>query len=1731
MSVVFGQFFRPGSVWTTSVQSFCLLALALLSAPAVAADDAGAADDSPADNEAGPAVATISFERDIQPIFAKNCLGCHQPARARGEYVMTQFDSLLGGGETGEAAIVPGQPEASHLLSVITPVDGVAEMPQDAEPLHPTEIDLIRRWIAAGAENDSAAESGPVYTADNPPVYRRLPTITSLVASPKDDLLAVAGFHEVLLLSSQDGSIQGRLVGMSQRIESIRFSPTGDRLAAVGGQPGRGGEVQIWDVAARELLLSVPFTFDTLRGVSWSPDGSLVAFGATDNAIRAIDAVTGEQKLFQGAHEDWVLGTTFTGDGSHIVSVARDMTCKLTETSTERFIDNITSITPGALKGGLSSVVTLAGRDEILVGGADGTAQIYQVYRQSARKIGDNANLLRTLPTLPGRIFAVDAHAASKRLAAVATIDGKSEARVWNARPEDEIPADIQAIQKKQASDRSPEERAKSDAFFSPTVEQLAILNLDVPAYALSFLNNGELAVGGADGIVRIVGLDGQLLREFPIAPLAPAEQSEHPPVYDPARWQQSIAAQPAPTQNGPTQNGDIESLKIESLEVSPAGAIQFASPFEYVQLLVTATLADGSRVDVTRLVDYQPSENLVVAADGLVRPLAAGDGKIEIALAGHAATLPVQTAAFQTNQTPVDYVRDVNPVMSRLGCNQGTCHGAQKGKNGFRLSLRGYDPVFDLRALADDLAARRVNLASPGDSLMLLKALGRVPHEGGALIDAGSPYHGILQNWIDQGAEVDFSSQKATRIEISPENPVVQRAGANQQVRVIAFYADGRQRDVTREAYVDSGNTEVATASKTGLLTAVRRGEAPLLARYEGNYAASTLTVMGDRDEFQWQTVETYGPIDELVAQKWERMKILPSELCDDATFLRRVYLDLTGLPPTADEVRHFLADTSPTRAKRQALVDKLIGSPAFVDYWANKWADLLQVNSKFLGTEGATAFHNWIETAIAENRPYDEFAQQILTSTGSNKDNPPASYYKILRNPEDTMENTTHLFLGVRFNCNKCHDHPFERWTQDQYYETAAFFARTKLKADPASGDKRIGGSAVEGAKPLYEEVYDAEQGQISHPNTNQPVAAAFPYDCDFEVAEDASDRERLAAWITSADNRYFARSYVNRVWGYLLGVGLIEPIDDIRAGNPPTNPELLDYLTTQFIESEFNVQHLMRLICNSRTYQLSVATNRWNEDDQLNYSHATPRRLPAEVLFDTIHFVTGSKPTIPGVPAGTRANQLPDVGVKPSDGFLANLGRPVRESACECERSSDLQLGPVMALVGGPTVGSAIADTGNELTQIVNRLSDDAELVNELFLRIVNRPPSEPEVEAFLQMLQAIDQDHADLQQQLADREAWWIERLPELQQAQSDAVAEAKERLVALQAELAPQREQLAQQREARIAAAQAHLDSVQAKLGENISAWEQRLRESAEWFPLRPAQLSASNGATLRVQPDRAIVASGNKDKGTYEVVVETGLQQITGFRLEALPVADIPGGGPGFPQNGNFVLTEFEVFAQPLTGEGEAKLLKIASGNVSFAQSGFSAAAAFDGQTQDQGGWAVSPSGGTVHWATFQLAEPLNMPAGTRLTFKLHQYHNAAEHRLARFRLSATQASEPITLGLPESFASVLTIPAAERSEADTQPLLAHLNLTDPGLQDAQAKLAAARAAIPVDPRVTNLERQIAELGKPIEVDATLLRLRGDFEQSKAQLANRRLTAAEDLTWALINSPAFLFNH
>jgi len=1701
-------------------QKLVNLMLALMVAASISARTSAAEGDS---KEAPK----VSYYREIRPILQANCQGCHQPAKSKGGYIMTEFKRLLAGGDTEGAAIVPAHPDKSAILKMVTPLDGEIRMPKGKPPLMETEVALIKAWIQQGAQDDTPADAKRHYDTEHPPVYTRPPVISSLDYSPDGKLLAVAGFHEVLLYDKENALVD-RLIGLSERVQSLRFSPDGQWLAVAGGDPSRLGEVQVWDVAKRKLTVSAPASYDTLYGVSWSPDSKLIAFGCPDNTVRAIEAASGKQVLQMGSHSDWIMCTTFSAKGDHVISGGRDMSVKLTELAEQRFVDNVTSITPGALKGGVLALATHPTLDHIVTGGSDGLPKVYRIFRETKREIGDDAQFVSDLFPMTGRVFTVRFSPDGKRIAAGSGLDRGGEIVVSSYDFTNDVPKELRQLMGKVPGSRKPEEQKQLDDYKKQGIHEISRVTIPESAiYSIAFSPDGNMiAAAGSDGMIRLISAtNGSIAKSFVSVPIAKDAVAEVKPVWGSAHIRSSEPAL--------SSESLPEGAKIESLEVQPT-PLKFTSPNDYAQLLVVARLESGDSADVTRMAKFTLSRPIAeVSARGVLRPLKDGTAKLAISLAGKTVEAPVEISDLGKGYQ-ADFIRDVNPVLSRLGCNAGTCHGAKDGKNGFKLSLRGYDPETDLRALTDDMASRRVNLASPDDSLMLLKAVAEVPHEGGRRTTLDSKYYGILRQWIVNGAKLDTKSPRVTKIEIFPKDPVVQQIGSRQQMRVIATYGDGAMRDVTAEAFVETGNADVAILETGGLITTLRRGEAPVLARYEGNYAATTVTVMGDRSGFVWKEPPAWGKIDELVAAKWKRMKIEPSELCTDLEFIRRVYLDLTGLPPSPEEIRSFLDDSRETKVKRSAVIDRLIGSPEYVDFWANKWADLLQCNSKFLGNEGAELFRSWIRHEVEKNTPYDQFAREILTATGSNRENPAASYWKIVRTPTEAMENTTHLFLATRFNCNKCHDHPFERWTQDQYYHLSAYFAQVSLKEDPKSNGKKIGGTAVENAQPLYETVTDATEGEVKHDRTGKISPPSFPFSAKAEVKEKAPRREQLAAWISTPDNRFFASSYVNRLWGYLTGAGIIEPLDDIRAGNPPRNPALLEYLTHEFIDHNFDARYIVQLICKSRTYQLSIRHTKWNEDDTVNYSHALARRLPAETLFDAVFRVTGSVPNFPGVKPGQRATQLADAGSDVGSGLLATLGRPARQSACECERSSDIRLGSVMALLSGPTISVAINEPTNALAKLVENESDDQKLINEVFLRVVNRPASEPETKSVLALLNTVDKDNRVITNELGALEIKMAPVIADMKKQREEAITKAKADLGTYDEMTKTLKDELDKRRQTEIAMSKSELKEYEKLLPAQAAVWETRNNPAEArnvWYLIEPNKVSATGKIKLTTEDDGSISASAGKSSSDYTIVADSPLTNVTGVMLETLPDDSLPNFGPGHQKDGNFVLSEIEL--QWATGTNAPDTaVKFADANADFSQKDYSPKQAIDGKVETgRNGWAIGGAPSIHrHTATFKLEQPIASTNGAMLRFVLKQQFGDA-FTLGRFRLYVTASGDPLDFGIPEAVVEASRAPAGKRTPEEATAILDYFRSTDAEFWKRKLALTKASEPLPTDPKFAELQKNLGKAEEPIRLDPYLVQLREDALASGKQSQNKRLTVVQDLTWALINSAGFLFNH
>jgi hypothetical protein len=738
-------------------------------------------------------------------------------------------------------------------------------------------------------------------------------------------------------------------------------------------------------------------------------------------------------------------------------------------------------------------------------------------------------------------------------------------------------------------------------------------------------------------------------------------------------------------------------------------------------QLVVTGRYADGSVRDLTRSLEWTSLDPSVaiVSDHGQVVPRGNGTATI-VARHGSVEVYATVKVDRMDRPSPVSFRRDVIPAFSQAGCNTGACHGTPTGKGGFRLSLRGYLPDQDFLTLSREIGGRRINPLAADTSLLLAKPLGEVPHEGGLKLKRKSKSYEFIRDWIGEGAKDDPGAPAAVKLEILPEARVLNAPAKTQQLVVLQHLADGSVRDVTPICYYDSSSPDVAEVDAEAYVRFKNRGEVAVIAHYLNLVANIRLTHLVEVPGFKVADVPRNSLVDQTVYSKLNRMRIPPSELCTDAEFIRRVYLDTIGILPTPQEVREFV--TSKASDRRDRVIAGLLERPEFYDFWTLKFADILRSNGRLIQPKGAHVYHRWIRSALERDMPMDRFVQALLTQDGSTFSAPAANYFRISRDPESAVETTAQLFLGVRIQCAKCHNHPFERWTQDDYYGFAAFFSQVGRK---------------KGNQPEEEVIYSTHSGDVRQPRTGalmKPKALGGP------VLEDSrTDRRvRLAAWLTGPSNPFFARSLVNRVWFHLMGRGIVEPVDDFRDSNPASNDELLEGLTAAFVKDGYHLRTLIRTILQSRTYQLSARTTALNSDDNLYFSHALTKLQPAEVLLDAISTLTGTATPFDGLPRGARATQIPDG--KMDNAFLKTFGRPARELACECERESDSNLSQALQLIGGATVNGKLHDDAGRMNQLARSGKSPEDITRELYMIALCREPNSSELAAATKHLKA-------------------------------------------------------------------------------------------------------------------------------------------------------------------------------------------------------------------------------------------------------------------------------------------------------------------------------------------------------------------------------------------------------
>jgi hypothetical protein len=754
-------------------------------------------------------------------------------------------------------------------------------------------------------------------------------------------------------------------------------------------------------------------------------------------------------------------------------------------------------------------------------------------------------------------------------------------------------------------------------------------------------------------------------------------------------------------------------------LQISP-NTVTLTGVRDARQLVVTGQYANGQLRDLTPAVDVKVEPaGIVEVSDGLfLRGKKDGTAKLTITAGSQTATATI-TVSKISEATPASFRHDVVAALNVGGCNMGACHGTPSGKNGFKLSLRGFDPAADYLQLSREQFGRRSDKHNPMGSLFLLKGMGRVPHEGGSRFGPSSLPAEMVAAWLGEGMQDDAPTLPAVQsVTVLPGSRVQLAPAKWQQLAVVATFADKKARDVTRLTNFSSSDPAVADVTPTGLVEFKRPGEVAILCRYLEEMVSVRLMFLEPREGFQWPKTPEANYVDTHVFAKLKQMTILPSDVCTDYEFVRRAYLDSIGRLPTIDESKAFLTDKAAD--KRAKLVDHLIQQPEFSDFWTLKWADILRSSRKTIQLKGSHAFHEWLRNKIATNTPIDVMVRELLTADGNTFNNPPANYYRIAKDPQSLAESTAQLFMGVRMQCAKCHNHPFERWTQDDYYGFAAWFARVKQKPEP--------GVAKANAATAAEVVFTAREGEVTQPRTGKVMKPRYISVGDADVKPGQDRREVLAEWLTSPGNPFFAKSVVNRVWFHLMGKGIVDPVDDFRDSNPSSNDELLDALAKDFAAKKFDLRQLVKTIMTSRTYQLSAVPNETNKDDAKYFSHAVTKLLTAEQLLDALCDVTAVPEKFAGLPAGTRAVQLVDGEV--NHPFLKAFGQPARELACECERESDGNLGQALQLINGPTVNEKVRNAANRLGTLLTAKKSEAEILDEIYHAALARPAFDDE-----------------------------------------------------------------------------------------------------------------------------------------------------------------------------------------------------------------------------------------------------------------------------------------------------------------------------------------------------------------------------------------------------------------
>jgi Protein of unknown function (DUF1549)/Protein of unknown function (DUF1553) len=764
------------------------------------------------------------------------------------------------------------------------------------------------------------------------------------------------------------------------------------------------------------------------------------------------------------------------------------------------------------------------------------------------------------------------------------------------------------------------------------------------------------------------------------------------------------------------------------SLTVYPA-EIKLNTAAAYQNVIAVAQRADGITMDVTTQAQWMvDSEAIAKLQGGQLKPVADGATLLKATWNGLSAQSNI-TVAAATQERPISFHLDVMPVLTRTGCNTGSCHGAARGKDGFMLSLFGYDPKGDHYRITREIGIRRINLARPDQSLIYLKAIGAVPHSGSKRMEPDSEYAKSLLTWLERDAKLDEQvPPTCTKLELFPSQVVLQGEGAQQKLVAVAHYSDGTSRDVSSLAAFSTNNDRSAAVNNLGAVTAGVRGEAFVMARFDTHTVGTQVLVLPEGLQYQAPPV-TGNYIDQLIADKLQKLRMLPSGICTEEEFLRRVFVDIVGKLPTEEEYREYMADAATD--KRAKLIDRLLERKEFSEIWAMKWAQLLMVKSdNNVSYKAAFLYSSWLTNQLASNQPIDKIVRELLSSSGGVFAVPATNFYQTERDTLKTSENVAQVFMGIRTQCAQCHNHPFDRWTMNDYYGFASFFSQ-------------VGRKTGEDYREII--VFDQRGGEVNHPVSKTPVPPTYLGGGPADVTN-RDRRLALAEWIASPQNPFFASSIANRIWAHFMGVGIVNPVDDIRVSNPASNPELFAELGKRLTDYKFDLKQIVRDICNSEAYQRTTQTNESNAQDTRNYSHANVRRIAAEMLLDCISQATGTQDKFRGLPLGARAVQIADGTT--SDYFLTTFGRSARNTVCACEASTDPSLSQALQLLNGNATQGKIQQ-GRLISIWLEQGLTVPQVVEKIYIRCLARMPSEAEINTLVKMVAEVGNNQVGLE----------------------------------------------------------------------------------------------------------------------------------------------------------------------------------------------------------------------------------------------------------------------------------------------------------------------------------------------------------------------------------------------